>query len=100
MPFEPRYEITRNLIPLSSRLPGMPMAPGVRFLVAHDSGNPSASATDHVRFYMNQPNPPAASISSVQLFVDDQSIMEVIPAVSAPEQARHVLYSVPMDNHL
>lgn len=100
MPFELRYEITRNLIPLSSRRPGTLMAPGVRFLVAHDSGNPGATAADHVRFYMNQPNPPAASVSSAQLFVDDQSIMEVIPAVSAPEQARHVRYSVPMDNHL
>lgn len=100
MAFEQRFPVTRQLIPICARRPGLKMTPKVRFLVAHDTANPGATARDHLRFYLGSPNPPPNQVSSAQIFVDDQEIIELIPALSDPEQARHVLYSVPTDNTL
>ncbi len=72
------------------------MAPGVRFIVAHDTGNPSSTAAGNVRYYENSRKEQSAS---AHLFVDDKEILECIPALTAPpEKAWHVLYGVPTDN--
>lgn len=79
----------------SKRRPGQTIAP-VKFIVAHDTGNPGASARGHANWYRSDPNP--AWVSSAHLFVDDTRIVETIPAFTSPERAYHVLYSVPTDN--
>jgi hypothetical protein len=74
------------------------------FLVAHDTGNPGASARAHARWYQNDPNPPPGKVSSAHLFVDDRDVIETVPsgliAGSPAEIAYHVLYSVPTDNQM
>lgn len=74
------------------------MSPGVRFIVAHDTGNPNSSAAGNVRYYTN-----SASVqkASAHLFVDDKEIIECIPVLTGkPEKAWHVLYNVPTDNQM
>ncbi len=95
------YPILPDLATLGSRRrPGRPITK-VEFIVAHDTGNPGASARAHARWYRNDPNPPANRVSSAHLFVDDLNIVETVPALTeAPEQALHVLYSVTTDNAL
>jgi hypothetical protein len=88
------------------RRPGHAITPGVRFIVAHDTSNPNATAKAHARWYCNAPNPtqlapPNNKVSSAHIFVDDHHILETIPALTGPpEQARHVLNSVPNDNKM
>lgn len=83
----------------SARRPGRAMNPGVRFIVVHDTSNPGASARNHARFYRNDPNP--SQPSSAHIFVDDQVILETIPALTGPpEQALHVLRGLAKDNQL
>lgn len=97
MAFQLLYPITPILAPAGSkRRPGRPVTPAVKFLVAHDTGNPDATAVGHARWYRNDPNPKV--VSSAHLFVDDTSIVETIPAFVQAEQALHVLYSVENDN--
>ncbi len=70
----------------------------VRFIVAHDTGNPDSTAAQNVRYYTNSCNDMSAS---AHLFVDDKEILECVPALTAaPEKAWHVLYNVPKDNEL
>jgi hypothetical protein len=74
------------------------MSPGVRFLVAHDTGNPGSTASGNVRYYERSRDEMSAS---AHLFVDDHEIIECIPALEGPpEKAWHVLYSVPTDDQL
>lgn len=97
--FQPKYHITpRYLTRLTSRRSGRLMAPGVRFIVAHDTGNPGSTAEQNVRYYENSRNEKSVS---AHLFVDDRSIIECVPALTGPpEKAWHVLYNVPTDNQL
>lgn len=93
------YSITPLLAPLGSRRRPGRSIPDVKFIVAHDTGNAGASARGHARFYRNDPNPPLNKVSSAHIFVDDEDIVETVPALTAsPEQALHVLRSVPTDN--
>lgn len=74
------------------------MSPGVRFIVAHDTGNPNSTASANVRYYTSSANNESAS---AHLFVDDKEIIECIPALTGnPEKAWHVLYNVPTDNQM
>ena len=96
-----RYEITQHLIPSPSRRRrGVLMNPGVRFLVAHDTGNPGSSAMQNARYFASTPNPPLDKISSAHLFVDDRQIVESVPAISMAEKASHVLKNLAGDNQL
>jgi hypothetical protein len=99
MTFTVRYSVTDVLAPISRRRPGRPITPRVAFLVAHDTGNPGATAAAHARWYRNDPNPPK-HVSSAHLFVDDVNIVQTVPALDRPEQALHVLYNRPTDNTL
>ncbi|HVP07574.1 MAG TPA: peptidoglycan recognition family protein [Candidatus Acidoferrum sp.] len=71
----------------------------MKFLVAHDTGNPGSTAANNVRYYERTRDEASAS---AHVFVDDREIIECIPALEAspPEKAWHVLYSVPTDNQL
>lgn len=101
MAYDPNsYTITPMHAPLSTRRKGQRISPRVRFIVAHDTGNPGATAEGHARWYRNDPNPPPKSVSSAHLFVDDKAIIETIPAFTAAEQALHVYYNRPKDNQL
>lgn len=99
MAFDMKYPITaRYLTKPSKRRSGLVMSPGVRFIVAHDTGNPNSTAAGNVRYYENSYNDQSAS---AHIFVDDHEIIECIPALIAPpEKAWHVLYNVPTDNQL
>ncbi len=97
MSFQQKYQITSRYLPSpSARRSGILMSPGVRFIVAHDTGNPNSTANGNVRYYTAS----AGTIkASAHLFVDDKEIIECIPALTAPpEKAWHVLYNLPTDN--
>lgn len=99
MTFAQKYQIASRYLPAhSARRSGIPMSPGVRFIVAHDTGNPNSTASGNVRYYTNTANREKAS---AHLFVDDKEIIECIPALTGnPEKAWHVLYNLPTDNQI
>jgi N-acetylmuramoyl-L-alanine amidase CwlA len=99
VPFQKKYAISpRYLTSGSKRRSGKLISPAVKFIVAHDTGNPNSSASGNVRYYENSRNDMSAS---AHLFVDDKDIIECIPALTgAPEKAWHVLYGIPTDNEL
>jgi N-acetylmuramoyl-L-alanine amidase len=96
--FNNKYAITARYIPeKTKRRPGLSITK-VRFIVAHDTGNPRSTAAQNVQYYINSRN---AMSASAHLFVDDKEILECVPALTAaPEKAWHVLYGVPKDNEL
>lgn len=96
MPFAKSYTITPRYLPKNTlRRSGIPM-PRVSFIVAHDSGNPGATAQANVAYYERTKNDIQAS---AHIFVDDREIIECIPALTGPpEKAWHVRYDVPEDN--
>jgi N-acetylmuramoyl-L-alanine amidase len=97
--FLQKYIVTPSyLTKPSKRRSGLAMTPGVRFIVAHDTGNPPSTARANVRYYENSRNEQSAS---AHLFVDDKEILECIPALTIPpEKAWHVVYGAPTDNAL
>ncbi|HEX7903637.1 MAG TPA: peptidoglycan recognition family protein [Chitinophagaceae bacterium] len=96
--FKNKYIITAQYIPAPSKRRSGLLINKVRFVVAHDTGNPTSTASQNVRYYINSRNEISAS---AHLFVDDNEIIECVPALTAtPEKAWHVLYSVPKDNEL
>jgi hypothetical protein len=97
--FKQRYGITPRLLTAPSRRrSGRPISPAVKFVVAHDTGNPGSTAAGNVAYYQRSRDEQSAS---AHLFVDDKEILECIPALTAaPEKAWHVLYGVPTDNRL
>lgn len=99
MSFEQKYIITpQYLTKPSKRRSGLLMSPGVRFVVAHDTGNPGSTAAANVRYYESSRDVQSAS---AHIFVDDKQILECIPALTGtPEKAWHVLYNVETDNRM
>jgi N-acetylmuramoyl-L-alanine amidase len=98
MSLENKFIIRSQLIPKPSRRRGGALISKVRFLVAHDTGNPGSTAAGNVKYYINSRNEQSAS---AHLFVDDKEIIECVPALNGhPEKAWHVLYGVPKDNEL
>lgn len=99
MSFMQKYIVTpQYLSKPSKRRSGLLISPAVKFIVAHDTGNPGSTAAANVRYYENSRNEQSAS---AHLFVDDKQILECIPALTAPpEKAWHVLYKVETDNRL
>lgn len=83
----------------SKRRSGRLISPSVKFVVAHDTGNPRSTASGNVKYYESSRDTESAS---AHIFVDDKSIIECIPALTGPqpEKAWHVLYNTPIDNHL
>ena len=100
MPFNMKYQIgVRHLTRPSKRRSGMAISPGVKFVVAHDTGNPGSTAAGNVGYYERSRD---AEKASAHIFVDDREIIECIPCLTdgPPEKAWHVLYNVPTDNQL
>jgi N-acetylmuramoyl-L-alanine amidase len=102
MSFKERFSITASYIPKPSRRRSGAMLGPVKFLVAHDTGNPGSTARDNVNYYINTCQTVAPKLTaSAHLFVDDKEILECVPAIlSKPEKAWHVLYAVAKDNEL
>ena len=90
------YPILAQLLPApSKRRPGQRLS-AVRFLVAHDTGNPGSTARQNGSYYARTAHQESAS---AHLFVDDREILECIPALTGPpEKAWHVRYECPEDN--
>jgi N-acetyl-anhydromuramyl-L-alanine amidase AmpD len=99
MAFQQKYVITpRYLSKPSKRRSGLFISPAVKFIVAHDTGNPRATANANVSYYERSRDDESAS---AHIFVDDKQILECIPALTAqPEKAWHVLYRVDTDNRM
>ncbi|HZL08788.1 MAG TPA: peptidoglycan recognition family protein [Prolixibacteraceae bacterium] len=100
MPFKEKYTITpAYLTSPSKRRSGLLMSPAVKFIVAHDTGNPKSTARGNRNYYENSRDEMSAS---AHIFVDDKEIIECVPALTSPrpEKAWHVLYNVPTDNQL
>lgn len=98
MPFARKYAITQRYLPMpSNRRRGRLISPGVKFLVAHDTGNPGSTARQNVDYFYRTPDVSA----SAHLFVDDVEIIECVPALTGPpEKAWHVLYNARVDQSL
>lgn len=100
MDFTLKYQIDQRFLTRPSRRRrGYLISPGVKFLVAHDTGNPGSTASGNIRYYERSRDEQSVS---AHIFVDDRQILECIPALTAdpPEKAWHVLYSVPTDDQL
>lgn len=100
MDFSIKYQIDqRYLSKPSRRRRGYLISPAVKFLVAHDTGNPGSTASGNIRYYERSRDEQSAS---AHIFVDDRQILECIPALTSnpPEKAWHVLYRVPTDDQL
>ncbi len=97
--FLQKYTITPRYLPTpSKRRSGHAISPGVRFIVAHDTGNPKSTAAGNVAYFTRSANDMSAS---AHIFVDDKQIIECVPALTAsPEKAWHVRYNVPIDNRM
>ncbi|MEC0234474.1 peptidoglycan recognition family protein [Paenibacillus kribbensis] len=94
-----KYTIERRYINKRHNVrPGTRLTSGAPvFLVAHDTGNPGASAENHYTYFQNLTDRSA----SAQVFVDDKKILEIIPTGTGAEPAEkawHVLYNVTTDN--
>ncbi|MBI2458964.1 MAG: N-acetylmuramoyl-L-alanine amidase [Parcubacteria group bacterium] len=100
MSFKQKYPIiTRYLTNNTNRRSGLLISPGVKFVVAHDTGNPNSTAAGNVAYYERTANDANAS---AHIFTDDKEIIECIPALTSdkPEKAWQVLYNVSKDNEL
>lgn len=96
-----KYSIERRYINKRQNVrPGTRLVSGTPgFLVAHDTGNPGATADNHFTYFQNLKDRSA----SAQVFIDDTKILEIIPTgtgTDPAEKAWHVLYNVTTDNKL
>jgi hypothetical protein len=94
-----KYTIKRRYINKRQNVrPGTRLVSGTPgFLVAHDTGNPGATADKHFEYFQTLINRSA----SAQVFIDDKQILEIIPTgtgTDLAEKAWHVLYNVTADN--
>lgn len=96
MSFKMKYEITKQYITSGSKRRSGIKMPKIGFMTAHDTGNPGSTAKGNCTYYQNSRNEMSAS---AHIFVDDKSIIECIPFLTATaEKAWHVLYNVTTDN--
>ncbi|MDB5283621.1 MAG: N-acetylmuramoyl-L-alanine amidase CwlA, partial [Bacteroidota bacterium] len=99
MGFTQKYAIEQKLLTTpSKRRGGALIHPAVKFVVAHDTGNPTSTADNNVTYFERSRDDMSAS---AHIFVDDKQIIECIPVFNnKPEKAWHVLYQVNTDNNL
>lgn len=98
MAFKMKYEIQKKYLTSGSKRRSGIKASPIKFVVAHDTGNPNSTALGNVNYYENSRNDISAS---AHIFVDDKNIIECIPALTGtPEKAWHVLYNVQKDNQM
>lgn len=98
MAFLQKYSIKKQyLTPNTKRRPGIAM-PKVKFIVAHDTGNPGSTAKGNVNYYESTHNKQSASAHT---FIDHKEIIECIPFLTGKaEKAWHVRYNVTTDNKM
>lgn len=94
-----KYTIERRYITKRSNTrPGTRLKTGTpAFFVAHDTGNPGATADNHFNYF----NRLTDRSASAHVFIDDTKILEIIPTGTGAEPAEkawHVLYNVTTDN--
>ena len=85
------YQITRDYIGKGKSRP-QEKNDGITFIVAHDTGNPGASAYVNRAYFAKN-----VVSASAHTFIDDSVILEIIPLT---EKAWHVRYVSTMDNIL
>ena len=86
--------IIQKYIPVGTkRRSGIPIE-GVKFIVAHDTGNDKSTALNNVNYFINSANDMEASAHT---FIDDASIIECIPLT---EKAWHVRRNITKDNEM
>lgn len=86
--------ITQKLIPVPSQRRSGQKLLGVRFIVAHDTGNDSSTAKGNANYFTTSKDEMQAS---AHYFVDDKDVICVVPE---SEKAWHVRYDMPKDNEL
>jgi N-acetylmuramoyl-L-alanine amidase len=85
------YNIKKDYIRFGNARSGQDIE-DVRFIVAHDTGNPGSDANDNRDYFdVHQPS------ASAHTFIDDSDILEIVPL---SEKAWHVRYGVSADNRL
>ncbi len=94
-----KYNIERRYIDKRQNVrPGLRLVSGEPgFFVAHDSGNPGATAENHFKYFQNL----VRRSASAHVFIDDKQILEIIPTGTGSDKAEkawHVLYNVTTDN--
>lgn len=87
-------QTTISLIPVNTKRRSGIKNNGIKFIVAHDTGNPNTTAKNNVNYFKNSANEMSAS---AHYFVDD---IDVILCIPEDEKAWHVWYSVDTDNKL
>lgn len=94
-----KYKITTELLTTGTKRRSGQLIKQVRFIVAHDTGNPGSTALNNVNYYERTNN---QSYASAHIFVDAHEIIECIPSITTdrPEKAWQVRYEVPKDNAL
>lgn len=90
-----KYQIERRYIAKRPNVrPGTRLITGTpEFFVAHDTGNPGATADNHYAYF----NSLKDRTASAHVFIDDTKILEIIPTGTGydpAEKAWHVLYNV------
>ncbi|MGN7454637.1 peptidoglycan recognition protein family protein [Paenibacillus pasadenensis] len=93
------YPIERRYIRIRPQTrPGLRLTAGSpAFFVAHDTGNPGATADAHYRYFDRQ----TERTASAHVFIDDTRILEIIPTGTGDdpaEKAYHVQRQAPEDN--
>lgn len=86
--------ITQKLIPKPSKRRSGDKLKGVKFIVAHDTGNDSSTASQNVNYFIQSANEMSASAHT---FIDDKDIIECVPL---DEKAWHVRYITTTDNNM
>ncbi len=86
--------ITQKYLPVGTKRRSGALLDTVRFIVAHDTGNPESTALGNVNYYTKSADTESASAHT---FVDDSIIIECIPQT---EKAWHVRYNILKDNEL
>ncbi len=87
-------KITQKLIPVPSKRRSGDKLKGVKFIVAHDTGNDGSTALQNVNYYINSKDEMSASAHT---FIDDKDIIECVPL---DEKAWHVRYITTTDNNM
>ena len=89
-----KYSIKNDLLPMPTKRRSGTKIKGVKFLVAHDTGNPNSTAQGNVNYYKNSAN---AMSASAHVFIDEKDIIICVPIL---EKAWHVLYNTTVDNKM
>ena len=87
-------KIIQKYLPIKSKRRPWLSILGVKFIVAHDTGNINSTALQNVDYYIKSANELEASAHA---FVDDKQIIECIPQ---NEKAYHVRRIVDTDNQI